>query len=479
MGEDPDYTLTAAGAVPRLRQGCLDGAVTDVRPSPIRFTGQLVRPRLRIVAGVCAGFARHAGLPVTLVRTVTFVLALCGGAGVLLYAWLWATTPDESPDTRAADRLPKAALTGRVSPAPGPAGVSPASATSPDSTALDSTALDGTAATADPAAAGTAIAGEPHRAPVTEIFLGLALVGTAGALIANRLGAELPLDAIIPAIVALAGTGLAWRQFAELRSGAGPRSPGMLARALGALVLVALGILLFFVTSENPNVWTVVVAALSVLVGVAVVVAPWAVRLTRDLADERALREREAERAEMAAHLHDSVLQTLALIQQKAGPHSDAARLARAQERDLREWLFTGTPNGPVDLAAELRGIATTLERDFAVHVDVVAVGSVGLGVPEPLLAAAREAMLNAARHAGGTVSVYLESSPAAIDVSVTDRGPGFSVDTIPTDRWGVRESILARMQRAGGTATVQPGPGGTGTEIRLTLPLDPQEDTP
>jgi signal transduction histidine kinase len=317
------------------------------------------------------------------------------------------------------------------------------------------------------------------RAPITEIFLGLALVGTAGALIADRLGAELPLDAIIPAIVALAGTGLAWRQFAELRSGAGPRSPGMLARALGALVLVALGILLFFVTSENPNVWTVVVAALSVLVGVAVVVAPWAVRLTRDLADERAAREREEERAEMAAHLHDSVLQTLALIQQKAGPHSDAARLARAQERDLREWLFTGTPNGAVDLAAELRGIATTLERDFAVHVDVVAVGSIDLGVPEALLAAAREAMLNAARHAGGTVSVYLESSPTAIEVSVTDRGPGFSVDGIPTDRWGVRESILARMQRAGGIATVQPGPGGTGTEIRLALPLHPQEDTP
>jgi signal transduction histidine kinase/phage shock protein PspC (stress-responsive transcriptional regulator) len=446
--------------------------VTDVRPPIPRFTGQLVRPRLRIVAGVCAGFARHSGVPVTVVRTVTFVLALCGGAGVLLYAWLWATTPDEPPDARdgsAAHRanLPKAALTG-PSPRP-PAAESPV--TEPSS--------PGTLPPERAAAEQTVAAGVPHRTPITEIFLGLALIGTAGALVADRLGAELPLDAIIPAIVALAGTGLAWRQFAELRSGAGPRSPGMLARALGALVLVALGILLFFVTSENPNVWTVVVAAVSVLVGVAVVVAPWAVRLTRDLSDERAAREREAERAEMAAHLHDSVLQTLALIQQKAGPHSDAARLARAQERDLREWLFTGTPNGPVDLAAELRGIATTLERDFAVHVDVVAVGAMDLGVPEALLAAAREAMLNAARHAGGTVSVYLESSQTAIEVSVTDRGPGFSVDTIPSDRWGVRESILARMQRAGGTATVQPGPGGTGTEIRLTLPLDVQEDTP
>ena len=447
--------------------------MTLLRPTDPRFTGHLVRPRLRIVAGVCAGFARHSGLPVTFVRTVTFVLALCGGAGVLLYGWLWATTPDEAVDGAAGsdprgDRLPKAALTGSSTVLPDsrplPGGPSAGADAGPG-------APDGAPADADPA--------EPRRAPVTEILLGLALVGTAGALIANRLGADLPLDAIIPAIVALAGTGLAWRQFAELRSGAGPRSSGMLVRALGALVLVALGILLFFVTSENPNVWTVVVAALSVLVGVAVVVAPWAVRLTRDLSDERAAREREAGRAEMAAHLHDSVLQTLALIQQKAGPHSDAARLARAQERDLRDWLFTGATNGPVDLAAELRGIATTVERDYAVHVDVVAVGSVDREVPDALLAAAREAILNAARHAGGSVSVYVESSPTAIEVSVTDRGPGFSIGDIPADRMGVRESILARMQRAGGTASVRPGPGGTGTEIRLSLPLDSQEDTP
>ena len=448
--------------------------MTHLRPIDTRFTGHLVRPRLRIVAGVCAGFARHSGLPVTFVRTVTFVLALCGGAGVLLYGWLWATTPDESADGAAGsalrrDLLPKAALTGSNTTLPDtrtpPARPSAGAASGP------------AAATAGPEAdAGT---GEPRRAPVTEILLGLALVGTAGALIANRLGADLPLDAIIPAIVALAGTGLAWRQFAELRSGAGPRSSGMLVRALGALVLVALGILLFFITSESPNVWTVIVAAMSVLVGVAVVVAPWAVRLTRDLSDERAAREREAGRAEMAAHLHDSVLQTLALIQQKAGPHSDAARLARAQERDLREWLFTGAANGPVDLAAELRGIATTVEREFAVHVDVVSVGTVDREVPEALLAAAREAILNAARHAGGSVSVYVESSPTAIEVSVTDRGPGFTIGDIPADRMGVRESILARMQRAGGTASVRPGPGGTGTEIRLSLPLDIQEDTP
>ncbi|MET0955775.1 MAG: PspC domain-containing protein, partial [Cryobacterium sp.] len=470
--------------------------MTETRATEARITGRLTRPRLRIVAGVCAGFARHTGLPVTFVRTVTFVLALCGGAGALLYGWLWATTPDETADARLGfdgrpEQLPKAVLlgsgrtvtgspTGIRSPSPAPTGTIPVGATptgaiptgsiptgaapfAPGSGGPSSGRAAGAAAGLEPADE-TAVAldaEEFHRAPVTEIFLGLALVATAGALIANRLGADLPLDAIIPAIVALAGTGLAWRQFAELRSGAGPRSSGMLVRALGALVLVALGILLFFVTSENPNVWTVVVAAVSVLIGVAVVVAPWAVRLTRDLSDERAARERAGERAEMAAHLHDSVLQTLALIQQKAGPHSDAARLARAQERDLREWLFTGATTGRVDLSTELRQVATIVERDFAVHVDVVAVGSVDRDVPEALLAASREAMLNAARHAGGHVSVYLESSPTAIEVSITDRGPGFTLSDIPADRMGVRESILGRMQRAGGTATVQPGPGG------------------
>jgi signal transduction histidine kinase/phage shock protein PspC (stress-responsive transcriptional regulator) len=459
----------------------LDELVTEPRATEARISGVLTRPRLRIVAGVCAGFARHTGLPVTFVRTVTFVLALCGGAGVLLYGWLWATTPDESAVERP-DQLPKAVLLSGRTPTGTIATIDAAGAPGIQAPA-PGTGVDAGSASEAPAGAGESGSGDEsalfHRTPVTEIFLGLALVATAGALVANRLGADLPLDAIIPAIVALAGTGLAWRQFAALRSGAGPRSSGMLVRALGALVLVALGILLFFVTSENPNVWTVVVAAVSVLVGVAVVVAPWVVRLTRDLADERAARERASERAEMAAHLHDSVLQTLALIQQKAGPQSDAARLARAQERDLREWLFTGAPTGPVDLSTELRRVATIVERDFAVHVDVVAAGSVDRDVPEALLAAAREAMLNAARHAGGRISVYLESSPSAIEVSITDRGPGFAVGDIPADRMGVRESILGRMQRAGGTATVQAGPGGTGTEIRLTLPLDVQEDTP
>ncbi|GAA3881035.1 ATP-binding protein [Leifsonia kafniensis] len=400
----------------------------------------MTRPRLRLIGGVCAGFAEHTGLPVSAVRTATLILALCGGAGILLYVWLWVTTPSATTEAGA---LPKVSLA------------------RPSAQAAAQAATD--AATTDAALA--------RSAPVTEILLGIALLAAGVALVASRLGADIPLAVVIPAIVVLAGVALAWRQFADIRSGAAQRSSALMVRTLGALVLVAVGILLFFVTGDAPNIWTVVVAAVSVLLGVGVVIAPWLIRLSQDLADERTARVREAERAEIAAHLHDSVLQTLALIQQKAGPHSDAARLARAQERELREWLFTGSDTTTVDLATELRRIAGVIEEDFAVRFEVVTAGTSPDDVPDALVAAAREAMLNAARHAGGMVSVYLESGPTSIELSITDRGPGFRIDDIPDDRLGVKESILGRMRRVGGSATVRRGPGGAGTEILLVLP--------
>jgi signal transduction histidine kinase/phage shock protein PspC (stress-responsive transcriptional regulator) len=394
-------------------------------------TPRMIRPRVRLVGGVCAGFAEHTGLPLPIVRTIAVLLTACGGAGLLLYCWLWATTPIAED---AADPL-KRVLT------------RPSTVTDAD---------DG---------------GQSRTAPVTEILLGVALLAAAGALVASRFGVDVPLAFVIPAIVVLGGAGLAWRQFDDLRRQRSSSSSALLVRALGALVLVALGILLFFVTGEEPNLWTVFVAAIAVLFGVAIVVAPWLLRLTRDLADERAARVRETDRAEIAAHLHDSVLQTLALIQQKADPASDASRLARAQERELRDWLFAGSPGSSVDLADELRRIAAVVEQEYAAQINVVAAGQSPGSVPDALLGAAREAMLNAARHAGGTVSVYLESSPTAVELTVTDRGPGLNIDDIPSDRMGVRESIVGRMRRIGGTADISPGPGGAGTEVRLLLP--------
>lgn len=444
----------------------------------------MIRPRLRLVGGVCAGFAEHTGTGLFAVRLVVVLLSLCGGFGVLLYIWLWLTVPGDEK-LPGAEPLPKSSLARPRSASSKIMGRAPVPVHPEYALAADESEKVGRETSAPVARAHA----DPTRtAPITEILLGLALLAAGSALVVSRLGADIPLAVVVPAIVVLAGTALAWRQFADIRSGASQQSSALLVRILGALVLVAVGILLFFVTGTSPNAWTVILAAASVLLGVAVVTAPWLLRLWSDLADERAARARDAERADIAAHLHDSVLQTLALIQQKAGPHSDVARVARAQERELREWLFTGTRGGSepaTDLGATLRLIAGEMEEDFAVRFEVVTVGAgVAVGpeirpegspgsidAPEALVAAAREAMFNAARHAGGAVSVYLEAGVRGIELSVTDRGPGFRLHQISSDRLGVRESILGRMHRAGGNAVVRPGPGGTGTEILLTLP--------
>jgi signal transduction histidine kinase/phage shock protein PspC (stress-responsive transcriptional regulator) len=397
-------------------------------------TATMTRPTPRVVGGVCSGFAVHTGLPVGAVRLATAVLVVCGGAGLLLYAWLWATVP-----SAAAGSAPlKSVLT----------------------PAADVDEEEATAAA--------------RRAPVVEILLGVALLAAAGAVVAARMGVAVPLDVVVPGVVVVTGAALAWRQFDALRNVRSAGSSALVVRALGALVLVVLGILLFFTTSSRPNVWTVLTAAVAVLVGVAVVVAPWVVRLVRDLAEERAARVRDLERAEFAAHLHDSVLQTLALIQQKAEPGSDAARLARAQERELRTWLFTERAEPARDLGTQLQDAAVDIEAEYPARIEVIAVGPARTDLPDGLVAAAREAMLNAARHAGGTVSVYAETAGDRVELSIRDRGPGFDVDAVPAGRYGVRESIIGRMQRLGGNATIAPGPGRTGTEVRLTLPLAP-----
>lgn len=182
-------------------------------------------------------------------------------------------------------------------------------------------------------------------------------------------------------------------------------------------------------------------------------------------------RARSEERARMAAHLHDSVLQTLALIQTRAGASSEVGRIARAQERELRDWLFAGASTTEIDLATELRDHASALELAYPVRFEIVGVGAATGSTDGALAAAAREAMLNAARHVGGAVSVYVEVAEASVDVFVRDRGAGFDLDAIPGDRLGIRESIVGRMRRAGGTAVVGAGAGGVGTEVQLSMP--------
>jgi len=218
------------------------------------------------------------------------------------------------------------------------------------------------------------------------------------------------------------------------------------------------------------------VAAVAVLLGVALVLAPWWLRLARELTEERAARAREAERADIAAHLHDSVLQSLALIRKQAGDPEAVARVARAQERELRAWLYDDRPEPGTSLAAELAAVVAEVEDVEAVAVETVVVGD---RVPDEdtaaLLLATREALLNAARHGSPPVTVYLEASDDRVEVFVRDRGEGFDLDGIPHDRFGVRESILGRVRRRGGTAEVTSSPG-RGTEVHLTTPQRGEE---
>jgi signal transduction histidine kinase len=180
----------------------------------------------------------------------------------------------------------------------------------------------------------------------------------------------------------------------------------------------------------------------------------------------------------MAAHLHDSVLQTLALIQKNSQDSALVARLARSQERDLRAWLFEGESKDSDTLAGAMRTIAAEVEDNHGVDVDLVCVGDCPFTERlRALVNATREALVNAAKHAGtGKVDVYVEVTPSAIEVFVRDRGVGFDPEHVPEDRMGVRGSIVDRMDRHGGTAEIRSTPG-EGTEVRLRLPREKSEE--
>lgn len=226
-------------------------------------------------------------------------------------------------------------------------------------------------------------------------------------------------------------------------------------------------------------------AALLYLLGAAVVA--WGVQVLRDgerqrlaveaeLSREREERRRAAERADTAAHLHDSVLQTLALLQRRSADPAEVVKLARRQERELRDWLGggLGALSGPATtLRAALQGAAEEVERDHRLTVEVVVVGDAALddGL-RALAAAAKEALVNAGKHAGvDAVALYAEVDASGARVFVRDRGKGFDPTTAGTDHRGLRESIVARLDRHGGSATVRSAPGA-GTEVALVLPV-------
>ncbi|MGX5680995.1 ATP-binding protein [Schumannella luteola] len=369
----------------------------------------LSRPRDVLVGGVCLGLARHLGWRVRSVRVLAVALAVAGGAGILLYLWLWALVPlDEA--------------------APGEE------------------------------------QGIRRRVPGAALAVGFAAAGALAASIVSSYD-QRSLTSSLLVVALAAGTAVAWSLGLDRSDPDRSARYGLWVRSLAVALLILAGVLALV---SRPSALNAVLGVGMVVLAVGVLAAPRVVALVTDLQDARTARVREEQRAEIAAHLHDSVLQTLALIQNRAGASSEVARIARAQERELREWLFAGDDPVVADLATELREVAAAIELDYPARIEVVAAGD-SVSASPALVAAAREAMLNAARHAGGEVSVYVETSASAADVFVRDRGAGVDLDALPSDRMGIRESIIGRMTRAGGTATVRPGAGG-GTEVHLHL---------
>jgi hypothetical protein len=243
-------------------------------------------------------------------------------------------------------------------------------------------------------------------------------------------------------------------------------------------VLLVVGAALLFLSSNHilGGIRDAALTGVVVVVAIGLIMAPFLWRLGQNLAEERAERIRTQERAEVGAHLHDSVLQTLVLVQKRADDPREVVALARRQERELRDWLAGGDGrSGDESFASALRSAAEAVEDDHRVTIEVVVVGDCGLDErSEAILGAAREAILNAAKHAPepGPVRVFAEVGDETIEVFVRDRGPGFDLASVPGDRRGLRESVLGRMERAGGRAEVSSIPDG-GTEVALSIGRD------
>ncbi|MDO4900299.1 ATP-binding protein [Actinomyces sp.] len=385
----------------------------------------------RIVAGVCGGLAVHLGVTVAAVRLAMVVLTVMGGGGALLYLLLWVLVPAGNP--------------------------------------LDSTGLPPAQARLASRLAGRT-AGQPLlTARLRGVAGGAALLLAAALLTAWRQGAFAGgAGWLLPLILVASGAALAWSQAEALTGPA--RESGTMLRLAGGVVLAAVGILLWIADDTPPRVLlTGALTGGALVLGIGLVLAPLWLRTNRALSDTRAAEAREAERADIAAHLHDSVLQTLTLIRKRADEPEAVARLARSQERELRAWLYTDRAEAATSTADALRDMAAEVEDLHGVEVELVIVGDRPRDPStEVVVAAAREALSNAVRHGAPPVSAYAEITAEHLDVFIRDRGSGFDPAAVPPDRHGVRESIIGRMERHGGRATVRCRPAGT--EVHLSL---------
>ncbi len=399
----------------------------ETRPahSPLRR-----HPDRGLLGGVCAGVADYMGVETLLVRFAMAGAIMIGGLGVAIYALAWALIPVAPGSQRSAGR-PRGAWR---------------------------------EAAAIVVVAAVVLVLLRH----TRLWLGDSLVGP---VLLASLGMALVWR---PASPAFGGLPHRWRPSLRSFSLSLRRpSPGDAPRlVLGAVLVAFAAASLLHTLGVLDSLGKAIGVVAIIATALGLLVAPWFVRLGRNLAVERAARIREQERAEVAAHLHDSVLQTLALIQRRAGDAREVAGLARRQERELRRWLFERPAGGAgASVKAALERAAAEVEELHGVPIEVVIVGDCPLGAPlEALVQAAREAMTNAAKFAGEErVDLYAEVGSGRVEAFVRDRGVGFDPAAIPVDRRGVRDSIVGRMERYGGHAGVRSTPG-EGTEIELLM---------
>jgi signal transduction histidine kinase len=374
----------------------------------------------RAVAGVARGLAEHLGIDVLLVRLAFVMLGFAAGAGVVAYGAFWILVPQ---DTEAGTTTPSTSRPGS-----------------------DRSQL---------------------------IALGALAAGAM--LLAGGLGVGISGSLLLPLALTAFGVALVWQQADEAQRDRWRVSrwrPSFLARGLVGVALVIAGGAVFLASQgELGAARDALIGTLVIVLGLALITGPWWLRLARELAAERRERIRSQERAEVAAHVHDSVLHTLTLIQRHVEDPREVVRLARAQERELRAWLYRPAPEADAVLSGALERIAAEVEDAHRATIEVVVVGEAPIDERlGALLMAAREAMVNAAKYAGeAAISVYGEVEPEQVTVFVRDRGKGFDLGAVPEDRLGIRQSIIGRMERNGGVAAVRSAPGD-GTEVQLEM---------
>ena len=404
----------------------------------------LTRPkRGRWLTGVCKGIALHLGISVMWVRLAFIALTCLYGAGIIAYVFLWIFMPAGDPQAVAsAEHIP-------VKQAPLARGNQPAQAGVED-TAVSAESLSEAIQRA-PKPALVALAG------FVLLTIGLLLVGT---------GADSQL--IIPLLLGLAGIALAWMNLS-------PNGTQLLSM-LGGIALIFIGWAVY-VSNVTYAGWgtsprRIMLSGFIMIACIVLAVMPWANAMLQRLSREQALKEREEERADMTAHLHDGVLQTLALIQLHSEDPSTVFTLARGQERELREWLYQERSTSDRSVSAGLKQIAAEVEDEHGKPIEVVTVGDAHPSAQtDALLDATRQALVNAVTHGSEPISLYCEATDTTVEVFVRDHGEGFDIDAIPPDRLGIRESIIGRIKRRGGTVEIV-SRAGWGTEVRMHMPI-------